>query len=34
VPVIALDGIPVSVGPITEQVQRLYREREAGDLDP
>ena len=34
VPVIALDGMPVSVGPITEQVQRLYREREAGDLDP
>ncbi len=34
VPVIALDGMLVSVGPITEQVQRLYREREAGDLDP
>ncbi len=35
VPVIALDGVPVPVGPLTAQVQRLYAEREgSGDLDP
>jgi branched-chain amino acid aminotransferase len=34
VPVVAVDGVDVSVGPLTGAVQRLYREREAADLDP
>ncbi len=35
VPVVALDGVPLAVGPLTAQVQALYAEREgAGDLDP
>lgn len=35
VPVSALDGVPLPVGPVTAQVQRLYAEREgSGDLDP
>jgi branched-chain amino acid aminotransferase len=32
VPVIALDGTPVPVGPLTDQVQQLYREREESEL--
>lgn len=32
VPVVALDGTPVPVGSLTEQVQRLYREREESEL--
>jgi len=32
VPVVALDGVPIRTGPLTEQIQRLYREREASEL--
>ena len=34
VPVVALDGVAVPVGPITERVGALYAEREAGDSEP
>ena len=34
VPVVALDGVDVPVGPITARVQELYAEREAGDPEP
>ncbi|MBX9246052.1 aminotransferase class IV [Actinotalea ferrariae] len=34
VPVVALDGQAVPVGPLTERVAALYREREALDVDP
>lgn len=34
VPVVALDGHDVAVGPLTAQVAALYREREAADVDP
>lgn len=34
VPVVALDGHDVAVGPLTQRVGALYREREAADVDP
>jgi branched-chain amino acid aminotransferase len=34
VPVTALDGVDLQVGPITRAVAALYREREAADVDP
>lgn len=34
VPAVALDGASLAVGPVTEQVVALYREREAQDVDP
>ena len=34
VPAVALDGVEVAVGPVTEAVARLYRQREAADVDP
>jgi branched-chain amino acid aminotransferase len=34
VPVVALDGVPTGVGPVTEEVRRLYEAREADDIDP
>lgn len=33
-PAVALDGVPVEVGPLTRALDRLYRKREAEDLDP
>jgi len=32
--VAALDGVPLPVGPVTGQVERLYQERSAADPDP
>lgn len=34
VPVVALDGVPVEVGPVTREVAALYTVREAQDVDP
>lgn len=34
VPVTAVDGLPVAVGALAGQVQRLYLEREAAEIDP
>ena len=34
VPVVELDGVPVEVGPLTLEVQRMYHEREAEQIDP
>ena len=34
VPAAALDGVEIAAGPVTEEVRRLYREREAADVDP
>lgn len=34
VPVVALDGVPVEQGPLTQEVCALYRAQEADDVDP
>lgn len=34
VPVVALDGVPVPIGPVTRSVVAMYRRRERDDVDP